>query len=117
MKTKTRLRVTAIQAASAEEFNEIIAEVLERADAPKITFLQAAPFTAYVEYREVEEIPETLAECYELAGEGATCGECPFLVKSKDRRCVWHYCAQYGKKTKETTPACDNFYELKEATK
>lgn len=117
MKTKTRFKVIALQAGSAEEFNERIAEALENATAPKITYMQGVPFAAYIEYKEVLEIPETIAERYEIAGEGATCGECPFILKSTDRRCVWHYCAQYGKKTKETTPACDNFYELKEATK
>lgn len=117
MRTKTRCKVTAIHAASAEEFNAVINAELEKANNPRITYMQGVPFAAYIEYKYTEEIPETLAEKYELMGKGETCGGCPFFVKSTDKRCTWHYCAQYGKKTKETTPACDALYELKEATK
>lgn len=116
MKTKTRFKVIALQAGSAEEFNERIAEALENATAPKITYMQGVPFAAYVEYKEVVEIPETIAERYELEGKTGHCGECPFMVRTADKRCKWHYCAQKGQKTKETCPACDIFYELKEAT-
>lgn len=115
MKTKTRLRVKAIHADTADEFNAIIDEILNAANAPKITYMEALPFAAYVEYRETQEIPETIAERYELQGEGATCGDCPFLVRTKDKRCKWHYCAQHEQRATEGRPACDVFYEWKEA--
>ena len=117
MKIKTHLRVVAVEGQSAEEFNAKISEILERADAPKITYNQGQPFGAYVEYRETVETPETLAEQYELEGKTEYCGACPFLVRTEDKRCVWQYCAQHNRKTKETSRACDTLYQLREATK
>lgn len=117
MKTKTRLRVVLITGDTAEEFNERITAELKRADAPKITYLQGQTFGAYVEYKTTEYIPETIAERYELNGNAETCGACPFLVRTDDKRCVWHYCAQHNRKTRETSHACETLYQLKEATK
>ncbi len=117
MKIKTRLRVVLITGDTAQEFNERITAELERAQSPKITYLQGQTFGAYVEYKETEYIPETLAERYETEGKAETCGACPFLVKTDDKRCVWHYCAQHNRKVKETSHACDLLYSLREATK
>ena len=117
MKIKTRLRVALITGDTAREFNERIAAELERAESPKITYLQGPTFGAYVEYRETLEIPETIAEKYETEGKGENCGACPFLVKTDDKRCTWHYCAQHNHKTKEPTPACDTYYKTMEAAK
>lgn len=117
MKTKTRLRVVLITGDTAQEFNGAIALELEKATAPKITYLQGQTFGAYVEYKDTEYIPETIAEKYELEGNAETCGACPFLVKTDDKRCVWHYCAQHNRKTRETSHACDILYQLREATK
>ena len=114
MKTKTQTRVTAIQAANADEFNRIINAELEKRDAPKITYIQGLPFAAYVEYQELTEVPETLKEKYELAGDARSCRECPYFVRTKDKRYKWHYCAQKQRKVTECQGACETYYQLLE---
>lgn len=62
--------------------------------------------------------PETLAEAYELKGEGRTCGECPFCMRdlnrfgAEDRRKKWATCSKTGEKIRTDMSACDICYRL-----
>lgn len=114
MKTRSQLHVTAIQAANAEEFNKKINAELMKRESPKITYIQGLPFAAYVEYMETVEIPESLREKYELNGDGRHCRECPYFVRTQDKRYKWHYCAQKQKKVTECQGACETYYQLLE---
>ena len=67
-----------------------------------------------VEQREAE----TLAEVYEMKGEGKTCGDCPFCMRdlnrfgTTDTRKKWATCSQSGEKVHVCSSACDRYYEL-----
>lgn len=114
MKQRRQKGVTAIQTATAEDFNrEINAELQKHGDG-KITFVTSVPFTAYVEYEELVEVPETLAEKYELENDARYCHECPYFVRTQDKRYKWHFCVQKQKKVTECQGACETYYQLLE---
>lgn len=114
MKQKRQRGVTAIQTATAEDFNREINAELKKHENGHITFVTSVPFTAYVEFEEIVEIPETLAEKYELNGDGRKCHECPYFVRTQDKRYKWHFCAQKQKKVTECQSACETYYQLLE---
>lgn len=114
MKQTRQRRVTAIQTATAEEFNRLINAELENRENAQITFVTNVPFTAYVEYEIMAEKPETLKEAYELKGDARACNECPYFVRTKDRRFKWHFCAQKQKRITEYQNACEAYYQLLE---
>lgn len=114
MKTKKQKQVVAIQTQTAEQFNHDINAVLTAHDNTNITFVTSIPFTAYVEYEELVEIPETLAEKYELNNDERYCHECPYFIRTKDKRYKWHYCAQKQRKVTECQGACETYYQLLE---
>lgn len=114
MKQKRQRGVTAIQTATADDFNRQINAELQKHDDAKVTFVTSMAFTAYVEYEEIVEIPETLAEKYELANDERHCHECPYFVRTQDKRYKWHFCAQKQKKVTECQGACETYYQLLE---
>lgn len=114
MKQTRQKRVCAVQTATAEEFNRVINAELEKHENANITFLTSIPFTAYVEYEVMTEKPETLAEAYELRGDARACHECPYFVRTQDKRFKWHYCAQKQKRVTECQSACETYYQLLE---
>lgn len=62
--------------------------------------------------------PETLADAYELKGEGMCCGQCPFCMRDTNRfgnadmRKKWATCSQNGAKVRLDMSACDICYKL-----
>lgn len=114
MRQTRQKRVHAIQTANADEFNRVINAELERHENANITFLTSVPFTAYVEYEITTETPETLTEAYELRGDARACQECPYFVRTQDKRYKWHFCAQKQKKVTEYQGACETYYQLLE---
>lgn len=115
MITKKRTFLTAIQADNAEDFTRRMNEELEKRDAPKITYITNVPFTAYIEYVESREIPETLKEKYELNKDTRPCSACPYFRRTKDRRYKWHYCIQKQKAVTECQGACEVYYQMLES--
>lgn len=67
-----------------------------------------------VETREAE----TLAEAYELKGEGKTCADCPFCMRdlnrfgAEDRRKKKATCSKTGTQVCVWSSACDEYYKL-----
>ena len=63
-------------------------------------------------YEEVVNVPETIAEEFELQGVHYFCKDCPHLQKGKDKRCKSHGCkySKYGT-VQDFTPACEFFYK------
>lgn len=114
MRQTRQKRVHAIQTANADEFNRVINAELEKHENANITFLTSVPFTAYVEYEITTETPETLTEAYELRGDARACQECPYFVRTKDRRYKWHFCVQKQKRVTECQNACEAYYQLLE---
>ena len=66
VKQQKRVQITAIQETTAEGFTQAMNLELEKRNEPKITYITSVPFTAYIEYTETVEIPESLKEKYEL---------------------------------------------------
>jgi len=114
MKRKRQKRVIAIQTTTAEEFNAAINAELSARESPEITFITSVPFTAYVSYEEVTEVPETLAEAYELRGDARTCQECPYFLRNEDKRYKWHYCTLKQRKVTAGAGACETYYHILE---
>lgn len=114
MKQTRQRRVTAIQTTTAEIFNRLINAELEQHENAQITFVTSIPFTAYVEYEITAETPETLAEAYEMKGDARACNECPYFIRTKDKRFKWHFCAQKQKRVTEYQGACETYYQLLE---
>lgn len=115
MKTQRRKGVLAITSTTAEEFNREINAVLKEYDDPKVHFItQGDKLGAYVEFDTFEQVPETLAEKYELAGDQRKCSECPYFIRTKDKRYKWHFCIQKQKKITECQGACETYYQLLE---
>lgn len=97
-------------------FQEHMNGILSRITNPEIIMDRCKPFTAYVYYSVSKDTPETLLELLELL-EGGThnCGECPYLIRSKDKRKKWHTCGKTGTPTREDSRACEEFYREKRA--
>ena len=115
MKTEKRKGVKAIQATTADAFNKEIEELLKVCKNPQIHYITAGLYLgAYVEYEVFEEVPETLREKYEINGDGRECQECPYFIRTKDRRYKWHFCAQKQRRVTECQGACETYYQLLE---
>jgi len=115
MKTITQKNVRAIREETAEAFNEQIAEILNEYGDANINYITSGAFLgAYVEYETTKEIPETLAEKYELNNDKRYCHECPYFQRTQDKRYKWHYCVQKQKRVTECQGACETYYQLLE---
>ena len=117
MKRKSITQVKAISGNSPEEtamlFNETMNELAMLN--PKYE-RDGNVFWVYytVETREAE----TLADVYEMKGEGRLCGECPFCMRDTNRhgnvdaRKKWATCTRTGEKVFIESGACDEYYRL-----
>ena len=114
MKRTKQKRVIALQADNAEKFNREINNLLTTLEDPKIVY--SFPIV-FVEWEEIIETPETLQEEYELKGEEKECQDCPYFVRTEDRRFKWHYCTQKEKRVTECQGACETYYLLREVLK
>ncbi len=81
---------------------------------PEIILDRTRPFTVYILYTVTKESPETPLEAIEyFTQQKLTCGECPYLDKSPDKRKVRHTCRIRGYKTRLDSPACEECYRAK----
>ena len=61
---------------------------------------------------------ETLAEAYEIKGEGKTCGDCPYCMRdlnrygTEDKRKKRATCSCSGEQVYVWSAACDTYYKL-----
>lgn len=69
----------------------------------------------------VEKVePENVVEEHELAGESATCLDCPYLMRDLNRfgnidtRKRWATCGKTGERTHIGSRACEIYHKLKE---
>ena len=67
-------------------------------------------FKCAILYTEIgyEDDEKTIADLFEEAGCGATCGECPYYKKPTDKRVKYIHCK--GRKIGEDSRACDDYY-------
>lgn len=114
VKQQKRVQITAIQETTAEGFTQAMNLELEKRNEPKITYITSVPFTAYIEYTETVEVPESLREKYELNHDTRYCSQCPYFQRTKDKRYKWHFCIQKQKAVLENGCACETYYQLLE---
>ena len=97
------------------ELNRRIREL--KGKSPQVKF---DGLTAYISYIESNDIPESIADEYELAGAGFRCGSCPYfrpVLKAdgtEDGRVSWGYCDNAPNdlgRTYRDNPACNRLYE------
>lgn len=88
---------------------------------PNVTFSDADPLVAYIEYMESVEEPETIAEAERLEGIRFVCEQCPHFKpilkadETVDERCKYGDCDysenEFGRALK-SADACPHLYEL-----
>ena len=112
MRTIKRKKILTVQATSAEEFDRKFNEASEQLSENAELKWDTAPMTVHFIYEDVEKIPETVTEEFELQGIHYYCKDCPHLQKGRDKRCKSHGCeyAEYGT-VQDFSPACEFFYK------
>ena len=118
MKCSRVKQIICIQEQSAAAFQAKVNEALLTVASPTIEMDRNVPFTCYIFYTVEIQEPETIADEYELAGCGKTCGDCPHFEDTGDKRRKTFKCAyaEYGV-SRGTMPACDKYYEELEQRK
>ena len=100
-----------VEETNGELFQLRMNEILKTVKNPEITLDHNRPFTAYIFYENIIDVPETITEFFEiLSGERHTCQECEHLIISPDKRKRWQMCNYYQKKVYQNTPVCKTFY-------
>lgn len=112
---KNKQQTKIIHSNTAEEFEERLNKYLgELADAKvkyELTFNNSLGFCAYLLYTETIKVPESLAEEYEMRGEGCYCTECKYCEIPKDKRVKHYWCGLQERKVCSRSWCCDDFYE------
>lgn len=73
----------------------------------------------WITYTVVTVEAETLSEEHELAGDAATCGDCPRCIRDANRfgnadaRKKWATCSSIGERVRIEGSACDIYYMMK----
>jgi len=110
-------RYKCIQGDTPEQFEEAVNAVLEEFPSAELTIDTLVPYLCHAWIRVERQIPETISEEHELAGDVHYCIECPYLDRPKNSRknqkrfpCPY---ADYGI-TMTDSMCCDKFYEFME---
>ena len=118
MKYVNRKQSLIITGSTAQEFqeklNEALNSIASNGRKHEIQFNMNMGLCAYILYDERLEIPESIADEYELKGETYDCGECPMFRPSDDRRVKYTTCAKGYRRRGYCDPCCDWFYEALE---
>ena len=117
MRHKSVMQVRVISGSTPEETAMLFNESMQELSAlnPKYE-RDGGVFWIYytVEQREAE----TLAEAFEINGEGKCCGDCPFCIRdlnrfgAEDKRKKKATCSQTGEQVYVWSSACDTYYAL-----
>ena len=111
MRAEKYKQIIAICENNAEDFQNKMNDALASVTDPEIVFDKTQSFTAYVTYRVRKDVPENVLELLELLdGDYHFCEECPYFVRSTDRRRKWVSCKLKGSKTRADSRACEHFY-------
>ena len=96
-----------------EMVNAIYLKAASGGKEPEIHFFEGMGLCASVRFYVAEQVPETLADKYQLNNDIHHCWDCPFFELNPDRRIKKAICHK-GNKIWNDTPACDIFYEMLE---
>ena len=92
------------------KLNAVLSDLNNRGIKYELQLNPSTGFLAYVVFEDNRQIPETIAEEFELGGEKHTCIECPYFVRPTDGRRKYTKCV-YGKLRGRDSACCDEFYE------
>ena len=106
MRREERVKFYCISGTTPEEFQTKMQDVLSKVSEPEIHF-PAKPLMAYVYYRDIAYVPETLREQMRDRGEVYTCVQCPYFERTNDLRKKWHYCVFHQQKCHMESECCD----------
>lgn len=118
MRKTDRREQTTVVASTAKEFDQLVNDALEAVSLREAEVIsidrrrEDGEFIAFIDIVSEVRIAETIMDAYEQTGECYQCGDCPYLLKSGDRRRRWLACDK-GKReeTRFNSPACLFFYE------
>ena len=117
MRQVTSKRYRCIHASCPEEFEILINEILMEHPKADCNIDHLLPYTCHVWYSVTVNVPETLADKYELRGDMHYCIECPHIDRprnsNKNQKTFPCQYANYGM-TRTDSPCCDRYYEILE---
>lgn len=103
-----------VKADTPEEFdarmNSVFAKASKSGKDPNV-YYHPELYSATVRYWVTAEIAETIAEEYELQGQGKKCFECPLYSLPKDKRIKYTHC-EHGGRISACDDACNWYYEV-----
>lgn len=119
MRCNVITQVKAIHGNTPEETAALFNEAMAELSSQNPTFERDGNLF-WIFYTQNEHVPESLAEAYELRGEGKKCNACPYCMREQkadgtaDLRKKWAICASDGHRINLESGACDTYYEAME---
>lgn len=114
MKERVFKQLACVSEDDAANFENKVNDILAQTPDPEIIIDQTRPFTMYVLYKVRKSAPESALELLELLdpnGGHATCKNCDYFIKDKDRRKKWGICSRKkGERTHTDARACELYY-------
>lgn len=98
-----------------EKFNTALSQIATRSKY-RIVDYPNNPLLVRIYYDEIEYIPESISEEYELIGCKGTCDDCPYFVPqlnkdgSRKKTSKHGFCACHNEPTLSWGLACDDYY-------
>lgn len=109
-------RTKIIAATTPEEFEAKLNAELQKLDLGRrkyeLQFNHSLGYCAYIVIDQMTQIPETIAEEFELAGEHHTCLDCPFWVHPTKGNVKYTRCTITPGIHSAKSACCDKFYEM-----
>ena len=97
--------------AFSRQLNAKLAALEKTRSKYELQFNHQLGLCAYLVIDKTIQVPETIAEEFEIAGETHTCLDCPFWRHPKDGRVKYTRCEITPGIHGASSPACDAFYE------
>ena len=114
MKERVYKQLACVSENDATNFESKVNDVLAQTPDPEIVIDQTRPFTMYVLYKVRKNVPECALELLEMLdpnGGHATCKECDYFKKDKDKRKKWGICSRkQNERTRTDARACELYY-------
>lgn len=118
MKKMVKREQATITAASPADFDRKVNEYLEAAALRGADVLnidrrrEGEHYLAFIDLENQVSYAESIMDDYQLQGMCYRCGDCPYLMKSADRRRRYLPCDKgMREETRYNSPACPYFYE------
>ena len=114
MKERIFKQLACVSEKDAASFEDKVNDVLAQTPDPEIIIDKTKPFTMYVLYKVSKNVPECALELLEMLdsnGGHATCEDCDYFIRDKDRRKKWGICnRKKDEKTRADARACELYY-------